>query len=163
MFKIKKGFVYTYCTCGLCINFGEVLVALQFDFIKDVHLLLCREWTIEPHLWSTAKNIKSLILVLYVQKTPLPENWLTHHFRAVPHVCCCWSGCHMESCDNIDSGWNHMFHSSVEQTVLPLNLLAFCLSTLSFSCNIQGTAMSAIMVRLPYSDVCATILCAAMQ
>lgn len=57
----KCYFLSWFCTCGLWVNVGEVLVTLQFDFIKDVHLLLCRERTIKSHLWSTTNKIRSSV------------------------------------------------------------------------------------------------------
>lgn len=69
-FLWKCNFLWTFCTCGPWVNVGEVLVALQFDFIKDVHLLLCRERTIKPHLWSTTNKIRSVTLCLNACKSP---------------------------------------------------------------------------------------------
>lgn len=61
------------CTCGSWFSVGEILVALHFDFIQDVHLLLCRERPIKPHLWSTANTIRSLTLCIHDCKSPFPE------------------------------------------------------------------------------------------
>lgn len=46
-------------TCGRWVGVGEILVALQFDLIEDVHLLLRRERTIKP-LQSKTNKIKSV-------------------------------------------------------------------------------------------------------
>lgn len=35
-------------TCECWINAGEIQVALQFDLVQDIHLLLCRQRPIEP-------------------------------------------------------------------------------------------------------------------
>lgn len=60
VFLVVTLIISTFRTCGLWVNVGEVLVALQFDFIKNVHLLLCRERTIKLHLWSTTNKVRSL-------------------------------------------------------------------------------------------------------
>lgn len=74
----KCNFLCTFCTCGPWVNAGEVLVALQFDFIKDVHLLLCRERTIKPHLWSTTNKIRSVSFCLYACESPFAFGFLGH-------------------------------------------------------------------------------------
>lgn len=66
----RCNFLCTCCTCGPWVNVGEVLLALQFDFIKDVHLLLCRERAIKPHLWSTTNKIRSMSPCLCVCESP---------------------------------------------------------------------------------------------
>lgn len=48
---------FEFHTCGLQVNVGEVLVALQFNFIKDVHLLLCRERPIKLHLLNKIRSV----------------------------------------------------------------------------------------------------------
>lgn len=77
-------------TCGPRVNVGEVLVALQFDFIKDVHLLLCRERTIKPHLLSTTNKSRSLTLCLHLVMSTFEASYHT-----TADCICCWSGQHM--------------------------------------------------------------------
>lgn len=75
------------CTCGSWVSVGEVLVALQFDFIKDVHLLLSRERTIEPHLWSTANGIGSVALCRHMCGNHF-SFWLFSHIWDIVAICC---------------------------------------------------------------------------
>lgn len=74
--------VICYHTCGRWVGIGEILVALQFDLIEDVHLLLRRERTIKP-LQSKTNKIKSVSMCQFKL-----ENIITYFTSCVQDGMC---------------------------------------------------------------------------